>query len=126
MKVFFREWFVVFCLLCFIVVLFFVEVFAPDPVVSLCEPGIISKIQVIVAGAVDRPGMYEVSVGTSVQSVLFQAGLKKTADKNALYLKKKLLHSCSLNVPEKKSKKNKKKKTSSSSIALTSCANLRL
>ncbi len=68
------------------------------------------KIQVTVDGAVEYPGVYRVSPGVSIGSVLELAGFTSRSDRAALYLKKTLLSSCELHVPEKISKKEKKKK----------------
>ncbi len=117
---FFREWFAVFCLFCFAASLFFVANFSSNPTDLFCKTSPLSKIQVEVLGAVERPGVYEVEVGSSIRSILAQAGIKKTADRQRVNLKKKLLTSCRLNVPEKNLKKSKKKKESSSSISFMS------
>ena len=117
---FFREWFAVFCVVCFIATLFLAEVF---PIKTLFWEGKsegLQKIQVEILGAVERPGVYEVEVGASLLEIVKRAGLKKTADKGTLYLKKRVLNSCSVTVPEKKCRKSRKKKQSLSSIAVTS------
>ncbi len=119
---FFREWFAVFCVLCFIATLFLAEEFPCKSLFQVGQPAEIQKIQVEILGAVERPGMYEVEVGSSLLELVSRAGLKKTADKGALYLKKRVLNSCSVTVPEKKCRKSRKKKQSSSSIAVTSYA----
>jgi len=107
---FFREWFAVFSALCFMVVLFFMEVFPARPPNSLCESVSPLKVQVRVLGAVENPGIYEVEVGTSLKSILDQAGLKKAADRRGIYLKKKILCSCSLTILEKNEEKTRKKR----------------
>lgn len=107
---FFREWFAVICVLCFMVTLLFVEVFPSKQPNFLCKPVCFLKVQVVVSGAVESPGTYEVDLGSSVSSVLNRARLKKTADKRSLYLRKKILSSCSLTVPEKNVKKTREKR----------------
>ncbi len=87
-----------------------VKVFPSRLSSSLSKPVCVPKIQVTVLGAVEKPGVYEVDVGSSIQSVLNQAGLKKTADWRSLYVRKKVLNSCSLTVPEKNIKKTRKKR----------------
>ena len=107
---FFREWFVVFCFFCFAASLFFVANFSSNPPDLFCKSRPLSKIQVEVLGEVERPGVYEVEVGSSIRLILAQAGIKKTADRQRVNLKKKLLTSCKLSVPEKKFKKEQEKK----------------
>ncbi len=119
---FFREWFAIFCVVGFITTLFLVEVFPSKSLIFVSESVSARKIQVKVLGAVERPGVYEVEAGASLLDLIKLAGLKKTADKRGIYLKKRVLSSCSLTVPEKKCRKSKKKKQSSSSIAVTSYA----
>ncbi len=86
------------------------EAFPARPPNSLCKPVSHQMLQVGVFGAVERPGMYEVEVGSSIKSVMDQAELKKTADNRAIYQRKKILSSCSLTVPEKNVKKTRKKR----------------
>ena len=120
---FFREWFVVFFVACFIGVIFLSQVFSCKLMpLGSCRPVNPPKIEVQVSGAVQRPGVYEVELGSTLQSILGLARLKKSADRSALYLKKKVLGSCSIIVPEKKCRKSKKKKPDSSSMAPTSYA----
>lgn len=107
---FFREWFAVFCVVCFITTLFLAEEFPCKSLVQLEEPAEIQKIQVEILGAVEKPGMYKVEVGSSLLELVRLAGLKKTADKEALYLKKRVLNSCSVTVPEKNVEKAGKKR----------------
>ena len=102
--------------------IFLMESFPAKPSLFSCERAQRKKIQVMVSGAVERPGLYEVDVGASVKSVLEQAGLQRVADRRALYLKKQLLNSCHLTVPKKKCKKEKKRKQVSSSMSLASYA----
>lgn len=119
---FFREWFAVLCTACFVAAVFLTRAFPSRPLISM-DPPPPETIQVEVQGAVEKPGVYEVKVGSSVHSVMAQAVLTKAADRKALYLKKKLLSSCSLTVPEKKDRKSKKKNQHSRTIARESCAN---
>ena len=119
-KLFFREWFVLVCVVSFFFTLFFVKTFSGSSFFELSCEVQSKKIQVVVLGAVERPGLYEVEVGSSIKSILEGAGLRKTADRKSLYLKKKVLNSCSLIVPEKKDKKKKNKIKVSSSMSVAS------
>jgi len=83
------------------------------------------KIEVRVFGAVERPGVYEVEVGTALKEVVKLAGWKKKADRRAVYGQKRLLSACEIEVPEKKDKKDRKKKRDSGKI-LSSCVLPRL
>jgi hypothetical protein len=108
----FREWFAVFFTLCFIVLVLLVETF-PSRLTDrdcACEGASTLKLRVTVLGAVERPGVYEVDVGSSLKSVVDQAGLKKEAERKGLYLKKRVLSSCTLNIPEKDKEKTRKKR----------------
>ena len=103
--------------MCFFATLFFIREF-PAKVFPVFESEIVqpARIRVDIFGEVERPGLYEVEVGTSIGALLKKVGVKKTGDCKALYLKKKLLHSCSLVVPEKKYQKSEQKKRTSSRI----------
>lgn len=119
-RLFFREWFILVSVLSFVTALFFMKTFPSNPSFELEGEVSERKIQVVVSGAVEKPGLYEVSIGVSVKEIIEKAGLRKTANRKALYLKKRILNSCSLFVPEKKDKKKKKKKKVSSSMSLAS------
>ncbi len=119
---FFREWFAVFFALSFLCVIFFSRIFTSNVVLSVEERVCSRKVCVCVEGAVDRPGRYEVNLGSSLQEVLSLAGIKKIADRKAFYLKARVFEDCLVRVPEKNVKKNKKKKNRSSSISITSCS----
>lgn len=67
-------------------------------------------ISIEVIGEVERPGVYLVSQGTCLMDVVKRAGLVATTDKRALYAKKTLISSCTIEVPAKKDLKNEKKK----------------
>lgn len=119
----FREWFIVVFVVCFIAVIFLAQSFSFGvPRLEVGAPLQPLKIEVWVYGEVQSPGLYEVELGSTLQSILNKAQLKNTADKKALYLQKKVLQSCSLVVPEKKCRKDKKKKRDSSSMAPVSYA----
>lgn len=121
---FFREWFVVFFSVCFVGMIFFAQSFSCKiPSLSLCVPLQPPKVDVLVSGAVKRPGVYKVDSGVPLQSILDLAGLEKNADKSSLYPQKKVMKSCSLVVPEKKCRKSRKKKRGSSSMAPVSYTN---
>lgn len=109
-KLFFREWFVVTCVGSFVLIALSMETFSLRAGSFAWQPSTKKKILVVVSGAVQRPGVYEVEVGTSVKMVLKQAGLSLEADKKSLYLKKRLLSSCQLEVSSKNVKKEKRKK----------------
>ncbi len=114
---FFREWFIVFIVASFIGVVFLAQSFSSRTLsLNPCDYVPTKIIKVEVSGAVLNPGLYEVLLGTSIQSILQMAQPARNADKTGLYLQKKLLGSCSLFVPEKKSRKNKKKNPSSSNM----------
>ena len=88
---FFREWFAVFCVLCFIATLFLAEEFPCKSLFQVGQPAEIQKIQVEILGAVERPGMYEVEVGSSLLELVSRAGLKKTADKEVSNFRERFL-----------------------------------
>lgn len=67
---------------------------------SDCIPS--ETVQVTIGGAVERPGIYEVKPGSTLASICKRAGLKKTADRKKLYLKKTILSSVAIEVPEKR------------------------
>lgn len=119
---FFREWFAVFLVLSFLCIVFSVKVFGPRVVLDSESGERLRKICVCIEGAVDRPGRYEVSPGSSLREVLSLAKMKTVADCKALYLKTRVFEDCLVYVPEKNVKKNKKKKNHSSSICVTSCS----
>lgn len=113
-KLLFREWLV--ALVALLLVVSFVWISFPvscdfsQSCHSISQVSQPKTIQVLVTGAVERPGSYEVPPGTSVAVLLQEIGFKPSADKRGVYLKKTLLSSCSVNVPEKKRKKKQEKK----------------
>ena len=114
---FFREWFIVFAVSCLIGVVFLSQSFSSRrSFLKPCESLHFPKVEVLVSGAVQKPGVYKVEMGSTLQSVLEKAEPVKNADKSGLYLQKKVIGSCSLIVPEKKCRKRKKKNPGSSSM----------
>ena len=59
------------------------------------------KVLVSVEGAVRNPGQYTIEAGTSVQEVIKLAKPSKMADKGALPLRRVILNSCQIYVPNK-------------------------
>ena len=116
-NLFFREWFVVFVVFLSGALIFLSSAnysfdFSEESFRKIkAQQGPLDqkKILVDVSGEVDFPGVYEVTAGTSIKSILEQAGLKSSADKRTFQARKILLASCKIHILEKKNKKSKKK-----------------
>lgn len=117
-KLFFREWVAAIGICLVVFALFGISLLDSRAVKQARGAyGASSKvITVQVTGAVESPGVYEVDLGTSLEIVLQRAKCKASADKRSIYMKKTLLGSCSVHVPEKKERKSKKKKGDFDSI----------
>ena len=108
----YREWFVLFLALLFL--FFFLCVASPWSLSCFEKAQVvqseISRIRVEVFGEVERPGMYEVEVGTSIRELVKKAGLLRSSDVKAIYGKKTLLRSCVVVVDSKERQKKEGKK----------------
>ena len=62
------------------------------------------KLQIELSGEVERPGIYYVSPGTSLKSILKEAGLTKKADRKQINLKKIFYSSEKIELIAKKKK----------------------
>ncbi len=113
---FFRERFIFFSVLGFIAACSLLKNDPDLKKVSLSSflPKFPPAIDILILGAVDRPGLYKIESGSSIQEILKKARLKKSADISSLLVHKKVFGSTCIYIPEKKQRKNKKKKVVSS------------